>query len=318
MTGDADFSLEALFGPGGDPDRRERLAALLSDGLADEQYVQPPDIAEIAAYLDQGLSESERQAVQQNLSKSAVARADMESAADLLEIVQNSTERPSGAVMHQAANVMMAAAAQLRHEHGYRTVAAAGERSGPQSPIVPAAAHQHPRTFWQRLSGQRVQIGLGFAFASLIAFLVWNAQTGLTTVQAPPDTPNGHPYGSQQAITSTNEHLPAVAAPFSQSWGAIAVSSEGNAYGISHGATTEKMARTAAMTDCIARHGLNCRVTVAGQGQCFALAGRAEGMPSTAAAESYDDAQRRAIAACRAARGNAAVCNIDEAFCSGR
>ncbi len=133
MTGDADFSLEALFGPDGDPDRRERLAALLSDGLADEQRVQPPDIAEIAAYLDQGLSESEEQAVQQNLSQSAVARADMESAADLLEIVQNSTERPSGAVMHQAANVMMAAAAQLRHEHGYRTVAAAGERSGPNA-----------------------------------------------------------------------------------------------------------------------------------------------------------------------------------------
>ena len=190
MTDDADFDLETLFGLDGDPDHWARLAALLSDALADEKPGQAPDIAEIAAYLDQGLSESEKRTLHQDLSSSAVARADMESAAELLETVQKSTERPSGAVMRQAANVVMAAAAQLRQEQGYGVAVAAGERSGPSSPIAPAVAPQRPKTFWQHLSGPRARIGLGFAFASVIAFLVWNAQTGLMTAQAPPGTPD--------------------------------------------------------------------------------------------------------------------------------
>jgi hypothetical protein len=318
MTGDPDFDLEAILGPDADPERRARLATMLSDALADEHDVQTSDVAKLAAYLDQGLTESERQSFQRDLCKSAIARADVESAADLLETVQNSTQRPSRAVMRHAGNVMMAAAAQLEPEREHRMVAAASPRSKPESSRVAAASPRPQPTFWQRLSTPRAKIGLGLAFASLAAVLVWNAETGMNVSQvATKGTSQGHEVSQEAIVGASPDHAATSTAQSPQIWGAIALSSDGSTYGISHGETSQELARAIATTDCIARHGVNCRVVIAGQGQCFALAGQAGGVPTAAVAENYNDAKSRAMAACNATPKGVVPCTVTEAFCSG-
>lgn len=312
MTDNPNFDLEALLGPDADPDRRAQLAALLSEALAGNHEGPAPDIAELAAYLDQDLTESERLSFHQNLSKSAIGRADLESAAELLVTVQNSAERPSPAIMRQAANVMMAAAAQARQEQGYGMVAAAGGGRVHAAAALP----QSQKTFWQRFLKPRAKIGLGLAFASLVAVLVWNAQRGMDG--SSPLASNGPDRDvSQQAVAgATPKHsIPSPAQP--QTWGAIALSSDGKAYGISNGAATQELAGAFATTDCIAHHGLNCRIAVAGQGQCFALAAPPDGVSVAAAAENASEAQNRAMAACRSAQNSTASCSVAKTFCSG-
>ncbi len=317
MTGDPNFDLEALLGPDADPDHRARLAALLSNALADEQDGPAPDIAELAAYLDQGLTEDKKQSFHQDLCKSAIARADMESAADLLETVQNSTERPSPAMMRQAGNIMMAAAAELWRKQDYGMVAAAAPRREQGYGMAAAAVPRPRQTFWQRLSTPRVKIGLGLAFASLVAVLVWNAESGMNGSQVASNGPAQDHDMSQQAIVGATPNHAATSAVQLLTWGAIALSSDGKTYGISHGAATQDLARAIATTDCIARHGLNCRVAIAGQGQCFALASQSGGVPVAAAAENDSYAQSRAMATCNAAQKSAASCTVVKAFCSG-
>jgi hypothetical protein len=294
MTGDAKFDLDAILGPDSNPDDRALLVAQLSAALGNGDGSQSPDVAQLAAYLDNGLTEDERLSVQRQLCASAAAQADVESATALLETVQNLAQRPSPAVMRQARDLMMAAVIQPK----------------PQP------------TFWQRLSEPRVKIGLGFAFASLLAMITWNVKTGMVVTQVASTSATSNRDGnlSQEAITGATlgQTTTSTAAPSSQTWGAIALSSAGGGYGISHGAPTQELASAVAVTDCIARHGVNCRVAIAGQGQCFALASQPGGVPATAAAENYNDAQRKAIAACNAAQKDAAPCTIAKTFCSGR
>jgi len=293
MTRQSDSEIDALLGPDApdDPLRRAELIARLSAALAEGQDLPSPDIEQLAAYLDGTLSEDERDAMYQRLSMSAEARADLQSAAELLEAIESAPERPSPALMAQAQAMLTASAVQPK-----------------------------PRpSLWQQLSAPRMKVGLGFAFAALIALLVWNPGS----LRGPGSS---RPSGSAddpllQAVTGTNPAptVTATTAPSSQSWGAIAVSSDGKIYGTSHGAPSFQAAKAEAITSCIARHGTSCQAAVVGQGQCFALASQpGSGVPFAEAAESLADAQSQAIAACNRARTGGQVCATVTALCSGK
>lgn len=106
----------------------------------------------------------------------------------------------------------------------------------------------------------------------------------------------------------------AAPAPASPSWGAVAVS--GSIYGVAQDAPTREKAAAEALLTCVARHGTNCKVVVSGQGQCFAVAGKAGAAPVAAAADDIGEAQRRALAACGEGRQEASSCTVSTSFCT--
>src|SRR5207245_7827554 len=93
--------------PAGDPDHRARLVAGLSAALESGKSPPSADIAQLAAYLDQGLTEEEKLSLYQELQASAAARVDLESAIRLLETGDTSAQRPSAAVMARARDIVI-------------------------------------------------------------------------------------------------------------------------------------------------------------------------------------------------------------------
>ena len=298
MTGGPHFDIDAILGdePAGDPDHRARLVAGLSAALESGKSPPSADIAQLAAYLDQGLTEEEKLSLYQELQASAAARADLEFAIRLLETVEKTPQRPSAAVMARA-----------------RDIAMGTPIPGPR------------KSFWQRLWEPRARLGLGFAFAALAALVVWipTAEIGAPDFASlPPLGPSGRADDASRSavlgrgVSGIGNSLPPSPAPASQSWAAVAVSKIGNIYGVAQDAPTQERAAAAALLACVARHGTDCTVALSGQGQCFAVAGQAGGAPVAAAADDVGEAQRRALTACSEGRKAVASCTVSTSFCS--
>jgi hypothetical protein len=300
MTGRSHFDIDAILGdePAGDPDHRARLVAGLSAVLETGKSPLSADIAQLAAYLDQGLTEEEKLSLYQDLQASAAVRADLESAIRLLETVEKTPQRPSAAVMARA-----------------RDIAMGMPIPGPR------------KSLWQRLWEPRARLGLGFAFTALAALAVWIPMAEIGAPNSTPTPQLGASGGADDAsrsaflgrgVSGTDNSIPASPAPGSQSWSAVAVSRTDNIYGVAQDAPTREKAVAAALITCVARHGTACTVALSGQGQCFAVAGHADRAPVAAAADNIGEAQRRALAACSEGRKEMSSCAVSTSFCSGK
>jgi hypothetical protein len=296
MNGGSDIEIDAILGdePGSDPDRRAQLVARLSAALESRNPLPPVDVMQIAAYLDQGMTEDEKLDLYKRLSASAANYADLESAIDLLETVQNSPQRPSVVVMASARGI-----------------------------LVPEPVQRKP--IWQRLSAPRARLALGFAFAASVGLLIWTpfAEFGATNSVSVPQirTPGRADDMSHQALlgeslSAIGIGVPASPAPASSLWGAVAVSKGGNIYGVAQDVSTREAAVETAVANCAARHGSDCTVMASGQGQCFGVAGEIEGIPAAASADSIAAAQRIALATCNSARNEIIPCTMLTSFCS--
>ena len=341
MNGKSDIDIDAILGdePGSDPDFRAQLVARLSVALESRNPLPPADVMQIAAYLDQGMTEDEKLDLYNRLSGSAANYADLESAIDLLETVQNSPQRPSAAVMALAREILKP---DSRQGSDWRRVAdnrlsesaaryaasandlpaVAGSGGGGESPTPEPEKH---KSVWRWLPPPRARLAVGFAIAATVGLLIWNqtTETPLTSSvsEQQANASGGADDSSRQALlgntlSAVGNGIPASPSPASSLWGAVAVSKSGNIYGVAQNVSTRETAMESALANCAAQHRTDCTVMASGQGQCFAVAGAIVGTPAVASAVSIADAQRLALATCNSARKELLPCITLTSFCS--
>jgi hypothetical protein len=278
MTRKPNSDIDILLGDTVDPDRRARLVAGLAAALNKADKPAAIDESSLAAYLDGGLSEAEKQALHAELSASGETLADLQDAIELLEAVQNSTAVPSPALLAQAAAILQ--------------------------PEEKPPAERAPRRWLLR---PRVQLGFGLALASIVALIV---VTPMIRSTAPgPSAPSASVGQGSEAVIGGD-------AP-AQSWGAIAISAPDKVYGVAQGSLTQSDAVRAAVLDCRSRGGGDCKVAVSAEKECFAVAGQKSGAPVAAAARNISDAGNRALAMCGDGQANIG-CSVLATFCSGQ
>jgi hypothetical protein len=276
--------IEALLGedPGNDPERREWLAAGIAAALDSEENRQPAiDAALLAAYLDGGLTEEEKEAVHAQLNASGLARIELASAISLLAAVEQAPQRPP-------AELMAHAGALLKVRQRQRA----------------------PRQIWQWLSGSRVRLGFGLAFAALIAVVVVNPIAERATL-GPPSQPATRGSFRNSAEEILGGELT------TRNWGAVAISRSSKVYGVAQGALTRNDAEKAALKDCADRGGGDCALALSGENQCFAVASQIAGISAAAAAPSVEEAGRQAVVTCNRERREIWSCALSISFCSG-
>ena len=332
MTGGSHFDVDAILGdePDGDPDDRAQLAARLSALL--QTGGNPPSItvAQLAAYLDDGMTDEEKLSLYKEFSASAAARADLESAINLLDTVENAPHRPSFELLSRARDILakeMSAPVPQKSiwrwlwEPGVLHHPSAEVVAGAGAPVPPVPPVTH-KSIWRRLWEPRGRLILGAALASLMALLFWTPVTQLAGLNSTSPPGPGAIDTSREAIIGrgvpdTGNGVPAAHAPATSSWGAVAISRSDNVIGLAPDAPTRERASALAMVSCIAHHGIDCRPVLAGQGQCFAVATLAGSAPVAAQADSLADAQRRALATCNAGPKEIRTCAVSTSFCSG-
>jgi hypothetical protein len=299
MTDEQNHSIEALLGedPGNDPERRAWLAAGIAAALDGENGPPAADAMPLAAYLDGGLNEKEKEAVYARLNASGLARIELASAISLLAAVEQAPQRPPAELMAHAGALLKARQKQ-----------------------------RAPRQIWQWLSGSRVRLGFGFAFATLVAMVVWNPIAERATVG-----PTSQPatQGSEHATVGPTSQ-PATQGSFRNSaeailggdlptrnWGAVAISRSSKIYGVAQGSLTRNDAEKAALKDCADRGGGDCALALSGENQCFAVASQIAGISAAAAAPSVGEASRQAVVTCNRERTEIWSCALSISFCSG-
>jgi Domain of unknown function (DUF4189) len=283
MTDELNPGIEALLGedPGNDPERRAWLAAGIAAALDSENGPPATDAVRLAAYLDGGLNEKEKEAVYAELNASGLARIELASAIKLLAAVEQAPQRPPAELMAHAGALLKAGQKQ-----------------------------RAPWQIWQWLSGSRVGLGFGFAFATLLAIVVWNPIAERATV-GPASQPatQGSFRNSAEGILGGDLTT--------RNWGAVAISRSSKVYGVAQGSLTRSDAEKAALKDCADRGGGDCALALSGENQCFAVASQIAGISAAAAAGSVGEASRQAVVTCNRERTEIWSCALSISFCSG-
>jgi hypothetical protein len=284
MIDEPNPGIEAILGedPGHDPERRASLAAGIAAALDSENGPSAADAMLLAAYLDGGLNENEKEAVYAELNASGLARIELASAVSLLAAVEQAPQRPPAELMAQAGALL----------------------NVPQK-------QRSPLQISQWLSASRLKLGFGLAFTALVAMVVWNPIAQRVTVgpALQPATPD--------SWRNSIEEIPGGDLP-ARNWGAVAISRSSKVYGVAQGSLTRNDAEEAALKDCTDRGGGDCTLALSGENQCFAVASQIAGIPAAAAAESLGDASRQAVATCTRERTEIWSCALAISFCSGR
>lgn len=283
MTDEPHPGIEALLGedPGNDPARRAWLAAEIAAALEPENGSPGIDATLLAAYLDGGLTEQQKEAVYTQLNASGLARIELASAVSLLAAVEQAPQRPPAELMAHAGALLRASQEQ-----------------------------RASRPIWQRLSGSRVRLGFGLAFATLVAMVAWNPVAERATVG-----PTSQPATPSSFRNSAGEILGGDLT--SRNWGAVAISRSSKVYGVAQGSPTRNDAENAALKDCADRGGSDCALALSGENQCFAVASQIAGIPAAAAAPSVEEASRQALVTCSLERREILSCALSISFCSG-
>jgi Domain of unknown function (DUF4189) len=283
MIDEPNSGIEALLGedPGNDPRRRARLVAGIAAALDSESGPTAADSMLLAAYLDDGLNEKDKEAVYAELNASGLARIELASAINLLAAVEQAPQRPPAELMTQAGALL-----NVRQKQ------------------------RAPLQIWQSLSVSRVRLGFGLAFATLVAMVVWNplAQRASVGPALQPATPDSFRNSAGEILGGD---LPA------RNWGAVAISRSSKVYGVAQGSLTRDDAEKAALKDCTDRGGGDCALALSGENQCFAVASQIAGISAAAAAGSVGEASRQALAACTRERMEIWSCALSISFCSG-
>ncbi len=285
MTDEFDPDIEALLGedPGNDPERRAWLAAGIAAALDRENGPPAADAALLAAYLDGGLNEKEKEAVYAELNASGLARIELASAISLLGAVEQAPQRPS-------AELMAHAGALLKTRQKQR----------------------EPLQIRRWLSEPRFRLGFGLAFATLVAVVVvvQNPITERASV-SPAQQPAMPGSGRDSTGEIFKNALPA------GNWGAVAISRSSKVYGVAQSSLTRNDAEKAALKNCADRGGSDCALALSGENQCFAVASQIAGISAAAAAGSVGEASRQAVATCSRERTEIWSCALSISFCSG-
>jgi len=186
MIDEPNPGIEAILGedPGHDPERRASLAAGIAAALDSENGPSAADAMLLAAYLDGGLNENEKEAVYAELNASGLARIELASAVSLLAAVEQAPQRPPAELMAQAGALL----------------------NVPQK-------QRSPLQISQWLSASRLKLGFGLAFTALVAMVVWNPIAQRVTVgpalqPATPDSWRNSIDSSTASTTSRRNRTP--------------------------------------------------------------------------------------------------------------
>jgi len=270
---------------------KKPVGNLSQDGTAgDDEFAVEPEV--LAAYLEDGLSESEKSELHGVFASSPAALADLKFAIALQEETEGSTLRPPEAVTARARAILA---------EGVKMVA---------PPQVPARS-------WFAMPWFRV--AAGFAAVAIVAVVVFRSQLpGPGQPSAPSLASNPSDSDSRSAMLPGQVAGPANVSPpvAIGHWGALAVSKSTKAYGVAQRAGSREQAEKAALADCAARQGTNCVVAEVGAGQCFAVAREIDGPPVTAAAANIETVRKRALDACTTARKEIFPCAVQFSFCA--
>ena len=266
MTDRLNSDIEALFdtaAAGLDPadsDRLTRLAADLAAALA--PAVAPSaapvdDVKRFSAYVDQGLSDEEKQSLFRDLASSPAALAEAEAMMTLLETVNNTPLSPPDAVLERARALL----------------------------AVPASAPTAPWWRFRWLAAPQARFGLGMACAAILALVVvvptvqLGTQPGASpdladersTVIADPrtETPNHTQF---QIVRRGRGRNISEAVPSGSGWAAIAVSPSTHAFGTAMGKPTRSDASEGALAKCAEQGAKDCEIRLSGEAECLALA----------------------------------------------
>jgi len=248
----------------------------------------------LAAYLEDGLSESEKSELHRVFANSPAALADLKFAIALQEETEGSTLRPPASVQAKARAILT------------------------EDMKMAAAPAQVPARSWFAMPWFR--LAAGFAAVAIVAVIVFRSQLPVPgqSSSSPSLASNPSDSGSRSAMLPGQTSAPNDGSRPAATghWGALAVSRTTRAYGSAQGAGSREEAEKAALADCVARQGTNCVVAEAGAGQCFAVAREIDGPPVTAAAANIETVRKRALDACTTARKEIFPCAVQFSFCA--
>jgi hypothetical protein len=277
--------------------RRAQLAIDLAAGMAAVSTPATIDAATLAAYLDQGLAEEDKQNLLSQLASSPPLRSDVDSAAALLEAVESAPRLPSEALRQRALALLEGSGARARQT----------------------------KTPWWRMSwiakpGARMSVGV--ACALTVAVVVFHSNDPIhpssEPVTAPPATGTAPraivselasppPSSSAKSTLAPPSLRPPGASAVGQ-WAAIAVSPSTHRYGTAHKSSSEE-ANGAALKACSKTGATDCALQVTGEGQCLVVGATPAGMLISAQDRDFMTAQRKLFALCQTTPG-AAGCRL--------
>jgi hypothetical protein len=264
MTDRLNSDIEALFGTAAaglnpaDSDRRARLAADLAAALAPAaapSAVPVDDAVRFSAYIDQGLSDEEKQSVYRDLASSPAALAEVEAMLALLETVESAPLRAPAAVRERARALL----------------------------AVPAAAPTLPWWRFSWIARPQARFGLGLASVAFLALFVVAPVAWLETQPGvSPDVADSKSTVVADARTEPPNRLRglrhdrppniSVAAPPGSGWAAIAVSPSTHTFGTAESEATRGGANERALAKCAEQGAKDCEVRLSGEAECLALA----------------------------------------------
>jgi hypothetical protein len=327
MTDRLNSDIDALLGEPGaaDPAALERCAQLavrLAAGLEVAAPTHEPSKSHAAlwaALLDGGLSGDERQVRLESLVSSPAERAELDSAAALLQAVE-SAPRPLPAALRQRALQVL-------------------EGTGKNPP-----PHRVPWWRLQWLAARHGQIAFGVTCALIVSVIIFNsnrmgpspggrenlaanagkAATARTDAFLPgspapewhaTQQPNAAKQGDASLGSPATVEGTQAAAPLAGGWAAIALSPSTRAVGTATQQNSSAAAQAAALAHCAEQGATDCAAQLSAQGQCLAVASRRGEVPVVNATDPrLLRALDKAFAACENLPG-VAKCTVIASAC---
>jgi hypothetical protein len=306
MTDRLNSDIEALFGdpvPGLDPadsDRRARLAVDLAAALAvapAPSAATASEPARVAAYVDHGLTDDEKEAYFGDLASSPAALAEVDAMMALLETVESAPLRAPDALLERARALLA-------------------------GPAVP------PPVPWWRfawITAPHARLGFGLACAAILVIVIIPIARLAMQRGASPDVADA---GRRVVADAPSDEASSLArgapidrdakagtVPLANGWAAIAVSPSTRAFGTAAGKHSQWDADQGALAKCAEQGAKDCAVRLSREAQCLALAAGPNGVPAAASDKQLPLARTKALEACSGA--GVGPCAVIVSVCGG-